>query len=413
MEKKTKISELIAPVYYQEHLDIKAHKYTHYWNAGGRSSAKSAFISLEIVQGIVNNPKMHAVCFRKYSINLRESLFNQMLWAVDMLGLNNYFSATLAPMELTYKPTGQKILFRGLDDPRKTKSIKPVFGWFGFIWFEELDQYDGMEEIRSVLQSLMRGGDCFTCLYSYNPPQTLNNWVNNESLRPVDNRKVYKTTYLDIPKEWIGQEFFIEAELLKKNNELAYRHEYLGEITGTGGAVFTNLVCREITDEEIKHFPDFQYGTDWGFATDPFAWGKQYFDKTRRTLYIIDEVYKTGLLNTEAMAILKTKDIGRGLIIADSAEPKSIEEFRRNGFNIRGAEKGKDSVRYGIKWLQDLCAIVIDPKRTPNAWREFSTYEYEKGRDGQFKSEYPDKNNHFLDQCRYSCERFIIKRGLF
>lgn len=408
-----RLKNIIAPSFYDLHKIIKQNKYTHYWLKGGRGSTKSSEISIEIVLGIMKNKGTHACCYRKYGVDLRESVYNQILWAIDILGVEKFFYATLSPLEIIYKPTGQKILFSGLDDPRKSKSKKMPFGYFRYVWFEELEQYDGMAEIRSVVQSLMRGGEVFTYFYSYNPPQTLSNWVNAESLKPVANRYVHHSTYLDVPKHWLGENFFIEAELLKKSNEEAYRHEYLGEITGTGGAVFQNLVSREITDNEIKSFPKFDFGIDWGFATDSFAWGKHYFDKTRRVLYIIDEIYKVGLFNDDAIELIKSKNIGRDLITADSAEPKSIAEFKRAGFNIVGAEKGKDSIRYGIKWLQKLQAIVIDPNRTPNAWREYSMYEFEKNKNGEFKSEYPDKNNHYLDQSRYAMEKYTQKRGLF
>lgn len=407
------LNKILCPAFFDLHKKIKKNEYTHYWLKGGRGSTKSSFVSIEIVIGIIRNPNTHAVCFRKIGTDLRDSVFNQILWAIDILDLSAFFEAKVAPMEITYKPTGQKIIFRGLDDPRKAKSAKMPRGYFRFIWFEELEQYSGMNEIRSVLQSYMRGGDIFTCFYSYNPPQTVSNWVNIEANVPVANRYVHTSDYRSVPVEWLGQEFIIEAELLKKNNELAYKHEYLGEITGTGGAVFTNLVGKEITDDEIKRMPNFDYGIDWGFAIDPFAWGKLYYDKTRRDLYVIDEIYKVGMLNDEAFEKIKAKGVGNDLIVADSAEPKSISEGQRYGLNIRGAEKGKDSVRFGIKWLQRLSHIYIDPKRTPNAWREFSTYEFEKNRAGEFISDYPDENNHFIDQTRYAMEKYMKQRGLF
>lgn len=407
------LKDIICSAFFDLHKKVKNNEYTHYWLKGGRGSTKSSFISIEIVLGIMKNPNTHAVCFRKIGTDLKDSVFNQILWAIDILGVSRYFEAKIAPMEITYKPTGQKIKFRGLDDPRKAKSAKMPKGYYRYIWFEELEQYSGMPEIRSVLQSYLRGGDIFTCFYSYNPPQTVGNWVNIEATIPVDNRYVHTSNYLDVPPEWLGQEFIIEAELLKKNNELAYKHEYLGEVTGTGGAVFTNVVQREITDDEIAKMPKFEYGIDWGFAVDPFAWGKLYYDKTRRDLYILDEIYKVGMLNDEAFTKIKDKGVGHDLIVADSAEPKSISEGQRQGLNIRGAEKGKDSVRFGIKWLQRLCHIYIDPKRTPNAWREFSTYEFEKNKAGEFISDYPDKDNHVIDMTRYALEKYMKQRGLF
>jgi len=385
----------------------------HIWLKGGRGSTKSSFVSLEIILGIIEHPDANAVCFRKFGCDLRGSVFNQVLWAIDILDRRNEFTYCMNPMEITYRPTGQKIIFKGLDDARKSKSQKAAFGYFRYVWFEELEQYDGMQEIRSVCQSLMRGGNKFSYFYSYNPPQNTSNWVNFESSKPVENRLVHHSDYLTVPKNWLGEAFFIEADILKKQNEMAYRHEYLGEITGTGGTIFTNLVNRTITDEEIRQFSNLRKGIDWGYAVDPFAYGALEYDKMRRTIYIYDEIYKIGLLNDAAIELLKAKGIGRERIIADSAEPKSIAEFRQNGLNLIGAEKGKDSVQYGIKWLQKLHSIVIDSNRCPNLFREFSLYEFEKSKTGEFKSEYPDHDNHGIDLVRYALSLDMEKKGMF
>lgn len=399
-----------------EFFDFFVPRYNNYIAEGlvHHNSCKSSFASLQIIWGIRNSPDAHAICYRKYQNTLRESVFNQVLWAIEILGWGAYFRATTSPMEITYKPTGQKILFKGLDDASKSKSIKLPFGYFKYAWFEELEQYDGLQEIRNVCQSLIRGSDKRFCyFYSYNPPQTTSNWVNYESSVPVENRIVHHSNYLSVPRDWLGSAFFTEADILRKQNELAYRHEYLGEITGTGGSIFTNLVNRTITDEEISHFCNTRKGIDWGYAVDPFAYGALEYDKMRRTIYIYDEIYKVGLLNDEAIRLIKAKDIGRDKIIADSAEPKSIAEFRRDGINIQAAEKGKDSVPYGIKFLQKLAAIVIDPVRCPNTWKEFSLYEFEKTKTGEFKSEYPDRMNHAIDLVRYSLSCDMEKRGMF
>jgi phage terminase large subunit len=398
-----KLSELFAPSFIPFHSAIKRGDAVHYWLKGGRGSCKSSFVSLQIILGIVRNPEAHAVCFRKFGCDLRGSVFNQVLWAIDILGLRDFFTYSLTPMEITYKPTGQKILFKGLDDSRKSKSQKAQFGYFRYVWFEELEQYDGMQEIRSVCQSLMRGGDKFSYFYSYN----------FEAGKVVENRLVHHSDYLTVPKDWLGEAFFIEADILRKQNEMAYRHEYLGEVTGTGGTIFTNLISRRITDEEIKQFSNLRKGIDFGYAVDPFAYCALEYDKTRRSIYIYDEIYKVGLLNDAAIELLKAKGIGRERIIADSAEPKSIAEFRQSGLNVIGAEKGKDSVQYGIKWLQKLHSIVIDPIRCPNTWKEFSLYEFEKTKTGDFKCEYPDKLNHEIDSIRYSLSLDMEKKGMF
>lgn len=398
------LSNIIAPSFFEVHQAVKRNDKQHFMLAGGRGSTKSSFISLEIIMTMVKNPGLHAVCFRKVGNSVRESVFNQMKWAIAQLGMDAYWKEKSSPLQLTYLPTGQKIFFRGLDDAHKAKSLKMPFGYVGVTWFEELDQFDGMNEIRTVLQTTMRGGDRFWNFMSFNPPNTASNWVNSEFRQKVENRFSHHSTYLDVPRHWLGEQFHIEADLLKRVNDLDYRHEYLGEVTGTGGTIFTNLTSRRITDAEIKAFCNQKEGLDWGYATDPFCWVRVNHDKTRRILYIYDEVYGVGLLNDAAADKIKAKGRGAPYIVADSAEPKSIADLRREGLNVRGAVKGKGSVEHGIKSLQAMHSIVIDPERAPNSWREFSLYEFAKTKDGQFRPEYPDFNNHSIDATRYATE---------
>lgn len=401
---KVKLSELIAPSFYELHNDIKNNRYTHYWLKGGRGSTKSSFASIEIILGIMKDPNANAVVLRKVKETIKDSVFEQLIWAIEKLKVSEYWDIKNNPMELTYIPTGQKILFRGADKPRKIKSIKVSRGYVKFIWYEEVDEFNGIEEIRIINQSLMRGGKEFVVFYTYNPPNRVNAWVNEEILIDRADRRVHHSTYLTVPREWLGEQFFIEAEHLKKVNERAYRHEYLGEVTGTGGEIFTNVTIRKITDEEISRFDRIKRGIDFGYAVDPFAYVVMHYDKTRRRLYIFHEIYKVGLSNRKAAELIKKENTNNGLIVADSAEPKSIAELKEYGLRIKGAKKGPDSVDYGIKFLQDLEEIVIDSERCPNAAREFLNYELEKDKDGNFKAEFPDKNNHTIDAVRYALE---------
>ncbi len=261
-----------------------------------------------------------------------------------------------------------------------------------------------MEEIRTINQSLLRGGSRFAVFYSYNLPQSQSNWVNEEVLEQRSDRLVHHSTYLTVPPEWLGQQFLIEAEHLKKVKPMAYQHEYLGEVTGTGGEVFTNLTIRTITEEEISHFDHVARGIDWGYAADPFHYTVNQYDKTRRKLYIYYEIQMLRLSNRKAAELVKKENIYNKVVICDSAEPKSIAEMYSYNLNVIGAKKGADSVEYGIKWLQDLEEIIIDPNRCPNTAREFLEYELEKDAHGNFKGYFPDKNNHSIDAVRYSRE---------
>lgn len=409
-----KLSEKMAPSFFSVHQDAKNHGHTHYVLAGGRGSTKSSFVSLEIPLLLIRNPECHAVILRKVANTLRNSVYTQMEWALDALRISDKWKMTISPMEITRKATGQKILFFGVDDKAKIKSIKLPFGYVGVVWYEELDQFAGMEEIRNLNQSLMRGGSKFWCFSSYNPPKSANNWVNEEMLLDEQDRLVHRSDYLSVDPDWLGQQFIYEADKLKAKNETAYRHEYLGEITGTGGAVFENVIEKQITDEEIRQFDRRRYGLDFGFAVDPLAFVSMHYDSKREILYIFDEIYQPKLTNRQAAVKIKKKITETALIRADSAEPKSIKELNELGLKAIAAKKGPDSVDFGMRWLQGLSAIVIDKKRCPNTYKEFVTYEYETTRDGQYISAYPDKNNHAIDAVRYGCEdlmpaRFKIK----
>lgn len=397
------VASSISPSFDGVFYDIQEHKYTHYWLAGGRGSTKSSFVGLIIPLLLMQNPNCHVVVLRKVRNTVKNSVFPQIQWGIDTLQMTGKFRAITSPHEITYTLTGQKILFFGLDDPAKVKSIKLPFGYVGIVWFEELDQFSGMEEIRNVLQSLLRGGEKYWVFCTYNPPKSRNNWVNEEIIQTRPDRLVHHSTYLDVPREWLGEQFFLEADTLKNKNELLYRHEYLGEVTGTGGAVFDNVEDMAMSDERVGNFDRLYYGLDFGFAVDPLAFVAIHYDKKKEEVYIFDELYRQKLTNDRTGKWLKRK-YPTAMLIADSAEPKSIAELRSMGVNVRGARKGRDSVDYGIKWLQSRRTIYIDKRRCPNAYREFVTYEYERNREGQFISAYPDKNNHAIDAVRYGLD---------
>ena len=400
----------MAKPFWPIHQDVKRHGHTYYICGGGRGSTKSSYISQEILLLLMQHPECNAVILRKVANTLRNSVYRQMEWALDTLHLGEYWKKTVNPMEFIRRSTGQKILFLGVDDKSKLKSLKMPHGYVGVVWYEELDQFSGMEEIRSVNQSLLRGGPVFWCFGSYNPPQSANNWVNEEMLLDQPDRLVHHSDYRSVPADWLGAQFLEDADRLRRRNERAYRHEYLGEVTGTGGTVFENVRERAITAAEIESFDRLHYGLDFGFAVDPLAFVCMHYDRKREILYIFDEIYEPKLTNSRAAAMIRGKMTESGYVRADSAEPKSIKELAELGIRIYGARKGPDSVDYGIRWLQSLDEIVIDKRRCPNTYREFVGYEYERNREGQFISAYPDKNNHAIDAVRYGCEDLMPVR---
>lgn len=405
------LKDLIAPQFYSIHWDILEGKHTHYKLYGGRGSTKSSFVSIEIIYGMMQDPNANAACFRKVKDTLAESVFEQLLWAIDVLEVSHLWKVTLSPLRLTYKPTGQRIVFRGCDDPNKSKSIKVRKGYFKYIWYEERAEFPGDEDERKINQSLMRGGDKYVVFYTWNPPKSLNSWVNQDVIEERDDTLCNHSTYLTVPREWLGEQFFVEAEELRKRKILAYRHEYLGEAIGNGGKVFDNIVIRQITDEEIAIFDRIRQGLDFGFAADPLAYERMHLNKKQRRLYIFGEVYQTNLRSSKAVEYIKIFNPENKIITADSEEPRSIDTFNELGLRVVGAKKGPGSVDHGIAFLaDDLDEIVIDPVRCPNAAREFSTYELEKDKNGNFKGGYPDKNNHSIDAVRYGLEGDMTKK---
>jgi len=399
--------------------DIDNRKYREYYFEGGRGSTKSSFISEKIIELLENNPRMCCVVLRKVKDTLKDSVFSQLEWAIDTLsetytGLKDRWKLTKSPLEITNTRTGQVIYFRGADDYGKIKSLKPPKDMYiGITWYEEFDQFAGMNEVRKINQSLIRGGEDFIQFYSYNTPASTQHFVNIEKIVPKDSRIVHLSDYRNVPKEWLGQAFIDEAEYLKEANEKLYNNEYLGLMTGVGGNVFENIEFRDITNEEINNFDYTYQGIDFGWFPDPLAWTKCSYNPAQRTLYIFDEFVINKMSNADVWEYLKKeKEVKEDdLIIADSAEPKSIGDFRAYGALIKGAEKGPGSVDYSMKWLSSLAKIVIDIKRCPVSAQEFSTYEYQQDKDGNYISGYVDANNHCIDSIRYALNNIWKKKG--
>mgnify|MGYP003321314967 CR=1 FL=1 len=377
---------------------------------GGRGSTKSSYISLKIIELIKNNPNLHACVVRAVGNTLRDSVYAQMKWAINELGLNDEFEYTVSPLEIKYKKTGQRIFFRGCDDEVKLKSIKPEFGYIGILWKEEKDQLKGAAQERSVNQSVLRGGNIAYDFSSYNPPKSKSNWVNKEKEIPNENRIIHHSTYKSVDEEWLGQKFIDDAEHLREVNPDAYDHEYLGIPNGNGGNVFEYLEIRNIEDKEIESFDRIYQGQDWGWFPDPAAFIRLAYNHAQDTIYLIDEHYVNKTTNVDNAKWIIAKKYNDYEITCDSAEPKSVNDYRDAGLPAKAAVKGAGSVEYGMKWLQGR-KIVIDPRRTPNAYKEFTEYEYEKDKEGNVISGYPDANNHLIDATRYALERFFNKRG--
>lgn len=426
---------IFAKAYNSAFKAIMAHKKERYTFTGGRASCKSSFIAICIVLLIVMFPDYNALVIRKTAKTLRRSVFEQIVWAIRLLHLENRFQiprSQTAALPIIHNRGGgiqQRILFAGCDDPEKIKSLKTASGYFAILWVEEKTEFHE-SELQNIRISALRGGKTFYIFESYNPPSATRHWCNIEARTPDSNRMVIHTTYLDIPAAWLGEAILHDIAHTKETNERAYRNIYLGEATGTGLNVFENVKLQPITDNQIKAFDYIYRGVDWGYYPDPFQYVVGAYQKA--TLYIFDEfrLYKHG--NIEAFNALKDhmnnqydryrydtrqkgeKDrIESERITADSAEPKSIADFRAFGADMRGAIKGAGSRDTGFKWLQGLDAIIIDPTRCPHAADEFTLYEYEiDKRSGDIMSGYPDgQPDHCMDAVRYAMETVYRRAG--
>lgn len=412
-----KSNSIFARVYNSTFRHITAHKYERYTFTGGRASCKSSFISLVIVILIVMFPNYNALIIRKTANTLRRSVFEQIVWAINKLGLAGRFKipkSQTAALPITYtRKDGrtQYIIFAGSDDPEKLKSIKVAQGYFAILWVEEKTEFKP-QELQNIKISALRGGNKYYIFESFNPPSATRHWCNAEARQDDPNRLVIHTTYEDIPREWLGDAILHDIEQTKKNNPKAYENIYLGIATGTGRNIFENITLREITDDEIGKYDYFYNGVDFGYYPDPFAFVAMSYNEKEARLYIFDELFLLKHGNFEAYNALKKhmeaqgQDIGSDRITADSAEPKSIADFRNFGADMRGAIKGRGSLEAGFKWLQSLHEIVIDPARAPHAADEFTLYEYEiDKRTGEIMTGYPQgQPDHALAAVRYALE---------
>lgn len=406
-------ANMIAPAFSALLFDVENHDHSEYVLPGGRGSTKSSVISLIVIDLIMDNEEIHACVMRQVADTLRGSVYQQILWAIEALGLTDEFRATVSPLEITRISTGQKIFFRGADDPNKLKSVKAPFGHIGVLWFEELDQFAGAEAVRKIEQSVIRGGDVAYKFKSFNPPKSAQNWANKYIKVPREDRLVVESNYLSVPKKWLGKPFLDDAEFLKETNPTAYENEYMGVANGTGGNVFDNVVIREVTDEEISRFDRLYRGVDWGWYPDPYAYNCMTYLAAQHTLIIFDEYHCNKRSNRQtADELMKNHGVtANDLIICDSAEEKSCGDYRAYGLMARGANKGPGSVEYSMKWLQSLREIVIDNRRCPHTAAEFLDYEYERDKEGNVISGYPDVNNHHIDATRYAMNKVWKRRG--
>ena len=404
---------LIQPDFFDFHRRFQLGKDDDFWLTGGRGSCKSSTASLELVYHLERNPKEHGLCLMKYGTNLRTGIKGQVDWAIDMLGVSDHWDSTHQPLELTNTSTGQKIYFRGCDDPRKLKSsVKPPFGHVGVVLYEEADLFKGMQEIRNVNQTLSRGGRTRR-IYCFNPPRSRLSWINKhvESLRDMG-KAVYSSNYRNVPVEWLGETFLNDAEQLRLEDEQAFLHEYMGEPVGMGTEVFDRVEFRAITDDEIASFDNPVLGQDFGWYPDPWAFTCSEWRQGGRTLLTWHEEGGCKLQPNEQaerlLVFFKAHRLDGEPVFSDDADPQSIQAQYGMGVNARPANKGNLRAA-SYKFLQSA-HWVIDPQRCPKLAAEVRAMEYEVTKDGEVLNKIPDGNDHYVDATRYAIMR-MARRG--
>lgn len=409
--KKIRLNDYILPCYRPVWNSSKDSEVLYEVLKGGRNSGKSFFIPIILLRDLIKYP-ISVLCVRKVGNTLSDSCFEQFKNLISLLDLDKYFRAYVNPLKIIYLPRGNSILFRGADDPAKIKSINQSRFPLARLWVEEIAEFQTEREVSTIVNSVIRAeleDDMFyKVYYSYNPPRQKNIWLNVKFNQPnlPKNTKVYHTTYLDNP--YVSEAFKIEAETVKKTDPNRYRWEYLGDAIGSGVVPFDNLTFREITDEEISQFDNIKQGADFGYSVDPFAFVRLHYDKTRRKIYIFDEIYGIQLFNKEIASMIKDKGYNDVSTYFDSAEPKSIDEIRQEGVLAERAIKGKGSVEFGEKFLGELIEIVIDSKRCPNTAREFANIDFAVDRWGNTLPRLQDKDNHSIDATRYALSHCML-----
>jgi phage terminase large subunit len=402
---KINMFSILNENFYRWYYEL-ADKYIFKVCKGGRNSAKSTHISFRTIRNIMKYP-VNGLVVRKVANTLSTSVFEQLKEATCLMNVDHYWKDYKSPLRLVYKPTGQEILFRGADDPQKIKSIKTSKYPLGILWIEELAEFKTEDEVQTIVDSIIRAelknGLQYDINYSYNPPKRKTSWVNKKFNTQFigKNMLVHHSDYTQNPH--VSKAFIQEAEDEKARNLNRYKWIYLGEPIGGGIVPFSNLEFRTITDDEIKRFDNIRQGLDFGWSVDPSHFCRNNLDKKRDILYLIDEIRGVKLRNKVLYDELIKRKYNDIRVIADSEDPRGINELKSYGLNIVGAKKGPGSVEYGLEWLDSLNAIVIDPKRTPHTAKELEDADYKLDKDGNTIAEL-EGEDHGIDGLRYSCE---------
>lgn len=395
--------------------------YKEFWNCkkryravkGSRGSKKSTTTAQWIIYNMMKYPLANTLVLRRVFNTHKDSTWTQLKWATNNLGVSHLWNFSKSPLEATYTPTGQKILFRGLDDPMSITSITVERGYLCWCWFEEAFQVmneDDFNKIDMSIRGELPEGYFKQITLTFNP-WSEKHWLKKRFFdNPDDNTLALTTNYMC--NEWLGEDDIKLFESIKKNNPRRYKIEGLGEWGIAEGLVYENFEKLEFDVEEISKRPGVisLFGLDFGYTNDPTAFIALLVDKANSAIYIFDEIYKKGLTNKDIYNEINYKGYAKEKIIADSAEPKSITELRKLGLRrCVPAKKGKDSILFGIQRIQNY-KIYVHP-RCENTLVELNNYVYDT-KEGKIINKPIDDYNHLMDSMRYACEDLGKKAGV-
>ncbi len=402
-------------------IDIKkvvGKNYGKFWNfkgrykvvKGSRASKKSKTTALYYITKLMKHKEANLLVVRKTYRTLKDSCFTELKWAIKRLGVEDKWKVTESPLEMTYIPTGQKIYFRGLDDPLKVTSITVENGVLCWLWIEEA--YEILKESDfDMIDESIRGeipkGLWKQITLTFNPWNE-RHWIKSRFFDVKDDPDILAMTTNYLMNEFLDKHDFKLFEKMKKNNPRRYQVAGLGNWGIVDGLVFENFIEQKFDIDKLRENPNIEsvFGLDFGYTNDPTALFCGLIDEKNKKLYVFDELYKKGLSNEKIFAEIKALSYIKEKIIADSAEPKSIDRLKELGlYRIKGARKGKDSINNGIDFLQDY-QIIIHP-RCVNFLTEITNYQWDKDKFGKTLNKPIDDFNHLMDAMRYAIESRI------
>lgn len=404
--------------------EIVGEGYRDFWNnknryrvvKGGRGSKKSTTTALNFIYRMMKYPDANLLVIRQVFKDHKDSTYSQLKWAARQLQVYDQFDWKVSPLEVVRKSTGQKVLFRGMDDPMSITSTTVEHGYLNFCWIEEAFQIKREEDFNKLDMSI-RGytGDLFKQITLTLNPWSDRHWINKRFFKS-DSPQVFTKTTNYMCNEFLDKQDIEIFDEMKIKSPRRYKIEGLGEWGIAEGGIFENWHEKFFDVQEIAKRPGVEsaFGLDFGYSVDETAMSCSLVDIKNREIYIFDEIYEKALLNDEIAQRIKDKGYSKEIIVADSAEPKSIADLRRLGIRkIVKADKGPDSIKHGIQYIQQY-TIFVHPKCI-NAINELSNYVWAKDKYDNPINKPIDEFNHFLDGFRYSLERIRkkdkMKRG--